>query len=160
MFPFAGLGSLFGAAKPPKTPPWRRDRLLMGISVCIQWIQGRRTTRAWREHYPCPFKSRNGKRNCLPFQNSTGRFMVCQDRLETFFLHLRSQKIQKVFCDFCYYIWGQHCWWLDTSIIGNDCFVFQKFPLPTILLQPFPALSLFRCPWMNSIVFSIWGISE
>jgi len=35
-----------------------------------------------------------------------------------------------IFYNFCYYFWGQHCWWTETNIIGNNFFVFHKFPLP------------------------------
>jgi len=47
-----------------------------------------------------------------------------------------------IFCNFCYYFWGQHCWWTETNVIGNVFFVFYKFPLPsTFLLPPLP----YRC---------------
>ena len=53
-----------------------------------------------------------------------------------------SRKFRMIFYNFCYYFWGQHRWWTETNIIGNDFFVFYKFPLPqTVLLLPLP----YRC---------------
>jgi len=53
-----------------------------------------------------------------------------------------TQKIQNDFFKFCYYLWGQHCWWTETNIFGNDFFVFDKFPLTsTVLLLSLP----YRC---------------
>jgi len=38
--------------------------------------------------------------------------MIYQDRLETNLLQLFAQtKSRMVFCNFCYYFWGQHCCW-------------------------------------------------
>ena len=39
------------------------------------------------------------------------------------------RKFRMIFYNFCYYFWGQHCWWTKTNINGNDFFVFYKFPL-------------------------------
>ena len=53
--------------------------------------------------------------------------MVYQDRIETNLLQLLAHpEISKVFkCGyFCYYFWGQYCWWTETSISGNDFFYF------------------------------------
>jgi len=46
-----------------------------------------------------------------------------------------------IFCNLCYYFWGQHWRSTETNIFGND-FFFNKFPLPsTVLLLPLP----YRC---------------
>ena len=46
-----------------------------------------------------------------------------------------------VFYHFCYYFWGQHCCWTETSILITICLFFYKFPLPsTLLLPPFPTV--------------------
>ena len=52
------------------------------------------------------------------------------------------RQFRMIFCNFCYYFWGRHWWWTETNIIGNDFFVFYKFPLPSAFLL----LSLpYRC---------------
>ena len=46
-------------------------------------------------------------------------------------------ELKQIFYSFLYYFWGQHCCWTVASTIGNDFFVFHKFPLPsTFLLTP------------------------
>jgi len=78
------------------------------------------------------------------FHYSIGNYMVYQDRHKTklFAAIPAPRKFRKIFYNFCYYFWGQHCWWTETNIIGNDFFVIYKFPLPsTIFLLPLP----YRC---------------
>jgi len=37
-----------------------------------------------------------------------------------------------VFYNFSYYFWGRHCCCTETSIIGNDCFIFYKLHWPQL----------------------------
>jgi len=40
--------------------------------------------------------------------------------------------------NFCYYVWGQHCYWTEASIIGNDFFLlFIRFYCPKLFYCPF-----------------------
>jgi len=52
--------------------------------------------------------------------------MVDQDRIETNFYSL------------FFYFWGQHCCWTVAGKVGNDFFVFHKYPLPSTFLLPPP----------------------
>jgi len=75
--------------------------------------------------------------------------MVYKDRLEADLMHSAThtpKNFRIVFYNFCYYFWGQHCCWIETSIIGNDFFVFWIFHCLQLFYCP-PALSLFRHPW-------------
>jgi len=52
-----------------------------------------------------------------------------------------------IFYNFCYYFWGQHCWWTETNIIGNDfCFFYVSIALNCFTAPS--ALPLLRCPWI------------
>jgi len=66
---------------------------------------------------------------CTPTSNTTtfhisiiGNFMVYQDRLETNLLQLfgNLENSEKIFYKFCYYFWGQHCWWTEANIYGKE----------------------------------------
>ena len=62
------------------------------------------------------------------------------------------RKFRMIFYNFCYYFWGQHCWWTETNIIGND--FFYMFALPsTVLLLPLPYRTIAR-------KFSIGGLAS
>jgi len=90
---------------------------------------------------PFPFQKKETGPE-VPFHNSIiGYFMVYQDRLETNLLQ-PPRKFTIVFDNLCYYFWGKPCWWTETNIIGNDCFVFHKLPLR---LNSFTAPPPFRC---------------
>jgi len=57
-------------------------------------------------------------------------------------------KFTRVLCYFCHYVWGQHCCWTDTSIIGNDIFFLKvSIALPSITVPPTPLL---WCPWYTN----------
>ena len=66
-----------------------------------------------------------------------------------------------VFYTFCYYFWGQHCCWTETSMIDKDFFALYKFPSPSTLLLP---SLLYRCSgvpgdcsnWLESGIFIAW----
>jgi len=51
-------------------------------------------------------------------------------------------KFTRVLCYFCHYVWGQHCCWTDTSIIGNDIFFSQSFHCPPLYYCPPHATAL------------------
>jgi len=101
-----------------------------------------------------PWFSKWGQRGrrCLLITVSLDNFTVYQDRLWK--VYCSTQKIQNVFFyNFCYYFWGQHCCWTETSI---TFFCFYKFPFPsTLSFPPCPtailALELFTqylCFWL------------
>jgi len=78
--------------------------------------------------------------NITAFHNSiTGNFVVYQDRLQTYLLHLFEHPESSEWFSIICYFWDQHCWQTETNVIGNDVFVFYKFLLPsTVLLLPCP----------------------
>jgi len=81
--------------------------------------------------------------NTTAFHKSIiGNFVVYQDRLEHMVIAAfrASRKLRLIYYNFCYYFWGPHRWWIETNIIGNEFFVFYKFPLPqTVLLLLLPS---------------------
>ena len=96
---------------------------------------------------------------CTPTSNTTAflknfirNFMVHQDWLETNLLQIfgHPRKFRMIFYKFCYYFWGQHCWWTETNIFGNDFFVLYIFPLPsTVSLLPCPTAAPAVSPVCN-----------
>jgi len=63
------------------------------------------------------------------------------------------RKFGMVFCNFCHNFWSQNCCWTETSIAGNDFFVFYKFTLRSTILLP-PAVPLLQHPWFH--IFEHW----
>ena len=51
-----------------------------------------------------------------------------------------------IFYNFCYYNWGQYCWWTETNVIGNDVFLFFISLHCPQLFYCSPALPLLRRP--------------
>jgi len=90
---------------------------------------------------PCPFK-RGPTGVEMSFHNSiTGNVMVDQDRLETNLLQLFTHPESSGWFSIISVIisLGQHCWWTETNVFGNDFLVFYKFPLPsTLFTDPMP----------------------
>ena len=62
-----------------------------------------------------------------------------------------TQKLRMVFCNFSYYFWVGIVSKTETSVIGNEFFVFYTFKMPSTFLLP-PALPLLRRPCL-SILF-------
>jgi len=53
--------------------------------------------------------------------------------------------LKQISYSFFYYFWSQYFCWRVASIIGNDIFVWHKFPLTSTFLWPLPpALPMFR----------------
>ena len=55
-----------------------------------------------------------------------------------------------LFYNDCYCFWGQRCCWTETSIIGNDFFVFVSFQCPQLFYCPPLPLQLCRRPYLSS----------
>ena len=123
------------------------------------------STGKWTHHMSRYLPFRKGSNGAdVPFHNSIiGNFIVYQDRIHTDLLKLCAHAensewfsvifVIMVFCNFCYYFWGQNCCWTEKSITGNDFFVFHKFPLrSTILLPPCPTVT------PASLVSYIWTL--
>ena len=48
-----------------------------------------------------------------------------------------------IFYTLCYYFWGQHCWWTETIITGNDFLFFISFHCPQLFYcSPCPTSAL------------------
>ena len=68
-----------------------------------------------------------------------------------------SQKIHSNFPQICYYFWGGHCCWSETSILVTTfCFLqvstaLKSFPAP-------PALTLLRRPWLGAFFNCWWSL--
>jgi len=80
-------------------------------------------------------------------QQGEGVFFIRKQHHSPF--HGISRSNWKKFCSvffIFFYFWGQHCCLTEASIIGNDLFVFYKFPLPSTFYFPL-ALPLFQRPW-------------
>ena len=52
-------------------------------------------------------------------------------------------KFRMIFYNFCYYFWGQYCWWTETK---------YKFPLLSTVLM----LLLLRRPWICMLCQQTW----
>ena len=76
---------------------------------------------AWRNHCP-PDILKGGNGAEVPFHNSN--FIGIKIDLEQIYCcYSRTQKIhRKVFYNLCYCFCGQHCCWIETSIISNEFF--------------------------------------
>ena len=114
-------------------------RILHCIPRSVIVGQGRRGAGAWQGHCPCLSKI-GATETEVPFRNSIiGNFVVYQGRLETIFAAIRApRKFTMAFYNICYHFWGQHCYWIETSVLVTS-FCFYKFPLPSSLwLNPCP----------------------
>ena len=89
---------------------------------------------AWWGHLPlCPFKRGQRWRRCL---------FITVSYVISWFIKIDLKQIDTAvwargkfrlsFYNFGYYFFGQHCWWTETNLFGNDFFVFFEFPLPSL----------------------------
>jgi len=101
-----------------------------------------------------PTSNNTAFHNCI-----TGNFMVyTRSTWNKFIAAIRApRKFRMIFYNFCYYFWDRHCWWTETNIIGNDFFIFYKFPFSQLFYFPPcptaapPALPLPRRPWICTL---------
>jgi len=93
-----------------------------------------------------PFKREQRRRRCVFIRVSLVISWFIKIDLKQFIAAIQApRKFRIIFYNFCYYFWGQRCWWTETSITSND-FLFFMFPLPSaLLLLPLPLL---RRPWI------------
>ena len=48
------------------------------------------------------------------------------------------RKLRMIFYNFCYYFWGQHCWWKETITVGNDFLFFISSHCPHLFTTHLP----------------------
>jgi len=79
----------------------------------------------WGCAWPPPPTSTTVFHNTIIFRNlsrSTWNIVIAAFRV--------PRKFRMIFCNFGYYFWSQHCWWTETNNLGNNFFIFHKFPFP------------------------------
>jgi len=107
---------------------------------------------AWWGHLPlCPFKRGQRWRRCL---------FITVSYVISWFIKIDLKQIDTAvwargkfrlsFYNFGYYFFGQHCWWTETNLFGNDFFVFLSFHCPRSFTAP-PALPLLQSPWICAL---------
>jgi len=66
---------------------------------------------------PCSFK-RGATRAQVPFQNKIVPRFIWRSIWSKFIAAIcTGRKFRMFFYNFCFYFWGQHCYWTETSII-------------------------------------------
>ena len=106
------------------------------------------------EFHPFPFK----KEAEVPFHNSIiDNFCVYKIDLKKFIANMRvPRKWRMVFENFCYYFWGQRCWWTKTNILSNEFLFFISLHCPQLFHCPPAPASLSVPPVVAHITRTKW----